>query len=166
MSKMDKFRHTAEMKQMTSSRAKQNFGELLDAIERGPVAIERHKKVKAIVCHPDTFHARSSAEKLLAERRTARAEQLLVDKDRLIKHQKLAIDLLLMSKAKRVRLIQRAKEEVQRWRIDRLCSPDYADRWEGLLDQDVDTLARAMSSDSLEGGTALRQNSPWHLVLP
>ncbi|NRF68533.1 type II toxin-antitoxin system Phd/YefM family antitoxin [Aquincola sp. S2] len=154
------------MQHMTSSRAKQNFGELLDALARGPVAIERHRKVKAIVCSPEAFREQSGPERVLAERRAARAAQQLVEKDRLIKHQKLAIDLLLSPEAKRAELIQRARAEIAKWRRDRLCSPDYADRWDELLDQPVEILARAMGSDSLDWGTALRQNSPWHVVVP
>lgn len=154
------------MQQVTSSHAKQNFGELLEALAHGPVAIERHKKIKAIVCSPEMFRDQSSAERVLVERRAARAAQLLIEKDRLIKHQKLAIDLLLMSKVKRAELIRRAREEVARWRRDRLCSPDYADRWDDLLSRPVEELARAMGSDSLEWGPALRQNSPWHVVVP
>ncbi len=154
------------MQHMTSSRAKQNFGELLDAIAQGPVAIERHKRVKAIVCSPDAFNAQAAAGQVLAERRAARAGQLLVDKDRLIKHQKLAIDLLLMPPAERVRLIQRARAEVARWRLNRLCSSDYADRWDDLLNLPVGGLAQAMGSELMDWGTALRQNSPWHVVRP
>lgn len=154
------------MQLMTSSRAKQNFGELLDALAHGPVAIERHRKVKAIVCSPQDFRVGAAAEQVLAERRAARLAQSIVEKDRLIKHQKLAIDLLLMSSAKREEFIGRARAELARWRRDRLCSPDYADRWESLLDQPVEELALAMGSDALDWGTALRQNSPWHVVLP
>jgi len=154
------------MQQMTSSHAKQNFGELLDALARGPVAIERHRKVKAIVCSPQDFRDGTAAGQVLAERRAARTAQLLVDKDRLIKHQKLAIDLLLMPSAKREELIGRARGELARWRRDHLCSADYADRWDRLLDQPIKELALAMGSDMLDWGTALRQNSPWHVVLP
>jgi len=154
------------MQQMTSSRAKQNFGELIDALARGPVAIERHRKVKAIVCSPEFFDERSGAAQILAERRAACQAQLLVDKDRLIKHQKLAIDLLLMPSAMRAELVACARAEIVRWRRDRLCSVDYADRWDGLLDLPVEDLALAMGSQTLDSGTALRQNSPWHVVLP
>lgn len=153
------------MQQMTSSHAKQNFGELLDATAQGPVAIERHKKVKAIVCSPEVFHARMGRDNLLAERRAARSAQALLEKDRFIKHQKLAIDLLLMPHAERDALIARARAEVRRWRLERLCSPDYSDRWDALLDLPIEDLARAMACDALEWGVALRQNSPWHVVL-
>ncbi len=63
-------------------------------------------------------------------------------------------------------LVARAREEVVRWRRDRLCSVDYANRWDELLDLPVEDLAQAMGSQALDMGTALRQNSPWHVVLP
>ena len=154
------------MHQITASHAKQKFGELLEALAQGPVAIERHKKIKAIVCAPEAFQALSSEASILAERRAARAAQRLVEKDRLIRHQKLAIDLLLMPKDRRDALIQRALAEVARWRRERLCSADYADRWEDLLLRPVEELAQAMASESLDWGTALRQNSPWPVVQP
>ena len=153
---------------MTASRAKQNFGELLEALAKGPVAIERHKTIKAIVCSPETFHGtllgRSSSERVLEDRRAARAAQLLVEKNRLIKHQRLAIDLMLMPEAKREELIARARAEVMRWRRDRLCSTDYADRWDDLLRRSIGDLAQTMCSETLEWGAALRQNSPWHVI--
>ena len=154
------------MQQMTASRAKQNFGELLDAVAQGPVAIERHKKVRAIVCTPEAYGQPRTADHGLDARRAARAAQHLIEKDRLIRHQQLAIDLLTMPAAKRSELVRRARAEVDRWRRDRLCSPDYADRWEALLGQSVADLARGMCGDAEGWGTALLQNSPWPAVLP
>ncbi len=153
------------MQHMTSSQAKQNFGELLDAAAHEPVAIERHRKVKAIVCSPEAFQAQVGQDRRLAERRSARAEQALTEKDRLIKHQSLAIQLLLMPDADRQVLIERARREVERWRRERLCSLDYIERWEALLKRSVNELAQSMGSETLEWGTALRQNSPWHVVM-
>ena len=152
------------MRPMSSTHAKQNFGELLEEVARGPVAIERHGKIKAIVCSPEAFQDRSGQEGRLAERRAARADQALRDRDRQIKHQQLAIDLLLMPGAQSEALIAQARREVERWRRDRLCSLDYVERWEQLLGLPLPELARAMGSDALDGGTALRQNSPWLLV--
>ena len=67
------------MEQMTASRAKQNFGELLEAVAKGPVAIERHKSIKAILCSPDVFRAavegHSTPGQALQDRRAARAAQ-------------------------------------------------------------------------------------------
>ncbi len=156
------------MSHMTASRAKQNFGELLEAVMQGPVAIERHKSIKAIVCSPETFQetvqGHSSPALALEDRRAARAAQQLVEKNRLIKHQKLAIELLLMPRARREELILCARAEVLRWRRDRLCSADYADRWDDLLGRSIGDLTQAMCSETLEWGAALRQNSPWHLI--
>lgn len=152
------------MKQITSSAAKQNFGELLEAAALAPVAIERHKKVRAIVCSPEAFGQRAGQDIVLAERRAARAAQALVEKDRLIRHQRLAIHLLLASRAQQQALIAKARQEVTRWRRDHLCSPDYCDRWDALLKLPVRDLAQAMGSDTLDWGAALRQNSPWHGV--
>ena len=156
------------MDKITASHAKQNFGELLEAVAKGPVAIERHKSIKAIVCSPETFHktvdGKSSQGRALEDRRAARASQQLVEKNRLIKHQKLAIDLLLMPQAKREELVARARAEVLRWRRDRLCSIDYVNRWDDLLGLAIGDLAQAMCSETIEWGTALRQNSPWHVI--
>ena len=154
------------MQKMTASRAKQNFGELLEALALGPVAIERHRKVKAIVCAPEAFRDQSGPAAVLSERRAARAAQLLLEKDRLIKHQRLAIELLVMPRAQSQELIRRARTEVAKWRLNRLCSSDYSDRWEELLKKPVAELALAMGSDTLDWGPALRQNSPWYAGLP
>lgn len=156
------------MQQMTASRAKQNFGELLEAVAQGPVAIERHKTIKAIVCSPETFQGTSAAgvraDQALADRRAARAAQVLVEKNRLIKHQRLAIHLLLMPEAQGADLIAQARAEVARWRRDRLCSVDYAEQWEALLGLSTGELAQAMCAEDLAWGAALRQNSPWHVI--
>lgn len=156
------------MEQMTASRAKQNFGELLEAVAKGPVAIERHKSIKAIVCSPESFRAATEVQPRagqgLEERRAARVVQQLVDRNRLVKHQKLAIDLLLLPPARRRALIALARAEVLRWRRDRLCSADYADRWDELLGLPIGDLVRAMCSETSAWGTALRQNSPWHVI--
>ncbi|MFT4100728.1 MAG: type II toxin-antitoxin system Phd/YefM family antitoxin [Burkholderiaceae bacterium] len=152
------------MQRMTATQAKQNFGELMDALAQGPIVIERHGKVRAIVCAPDAFDRQAARMDGLAERRAARAAQQSIDKDRLIKHQKIAIELLLMPAAQRRAAIAKARAEVDKWRRERLCSPDYADRWQALLDLPATELARAMSDESLDWGRALRQNSPWHVA--
>lgn len=153
------------MQQMTSTHAKQNFGEMLDALAHGPVAIERHKRIKAIVCTPETFHSKSHSDDLLAERRTARATQALVEKDRLIKHQKIALNLLLMPEKQCQAAIHRARQEVSRWRENRLCSADYIDRWNAILQLPMAAMVEQMTTEQHAWGTALRQNSPWHVVL-
>ncbi len=69
-----------------------------------------------------------------------------------------------MPQPQREALIARARAEVERWRRERLCSEDYIARWDALLGLPVEALASAMACESLEWGTALRQNSPWLLV--
>ena len=154
------------MPHFSSTHAKQSFGELLDAAARGPVAIEKHRKVRAILAAPEFFSATSRHETQLADRRAARANQALVEKDRLIKHQRIAIDLVTLPREQSRILIRRAKAVVDQWRRDRLCSQDYIDRWSQLLSLPAAALARAMTSDSDGWGPALRQNSPWSGVAP
>lgn len=149
------------MQQMSSTQAKQSFGELLEAAERGPVAIEKHHKIKAIVASPAYFeNARRDAGEL-ADRRAARVQQGALEKDRLIKHQRIAIDLLTLPAAERAAVIDSALDTVHRWRTEGLCSQDYIEKWQALLQLAVPELARAMTSDLDGWGVALRQNSPW-----
>lgn len=152
------------MRQFSSTRAKQSFGELLEAAARGPVAIERHGRIKAIVASPQTFHAAGAAQADLAQRRAARLNQTLLEKERLIRHQKVAIQLLTLPARERRALIRQARAVVERWRADNLCSRDYIDRWQSLLELPIDELASAMTSDADGWGNALRQNSPWAAV--
>ena len=149
------------MKPITASTAKQNFGELLAAAALAPVAIERHQKVVAIICSPELFNARPVADLAQAERRAARAAQLLVEKDRFIKHQRLAIQLLTATRAEQKAMVARARQEVARWQHERLCSVDYVAAWTKLLNLPVKELALAMGCEDPGWGPALRQNSPW-----
>ncbi len=59
-------------------------------------------------------------------------------------------------------MIERARHRVARCQREHLCSADYIQRWHDLLQLPVKELARAMGSESLDWGVALRQNSPWH----
>ena len=152
------------MERFSSTRAKQAFGQLLEAAARSPVAIERHKKVKAIVAAPEFFSRASRDEIQLSERRAARAAQTLLEKERLIKHQRIAIGLLTLPKKEQEKLVRHAQGVVTRWRVEGLCSQDYIDRWTRLLDMPVRDMAIAMTSDLDGWGTALRQNSPWTAV--
>ncbi|HSW05114.1 type II toxin-antitoxin system Phd/YefM family antitoxin [Aquabacterium sp.] len=149
------------MEQFSSTRAKQSFGELLKAAALGPVAIERHGKVQAIVAAPGYFTGVSAAQDEQASRRLARANQSVVEKDRLIRHQRIALDLVTLPADERDRMIEQALAVVQRWRQERLCSSDYIERWSALLKLPAVALAMAMVSDADGWGPALRQNSPW-----
>lgn len=149
------------MRQFTSTQAKQSFGELLKAAQAGPVAVEKHRKVQVIVATPAHFAASQLGGESKVERRLARLNQTLVERDRLIRHQKIAIDLLTMSGADQVRAIEGACSMVSRWQADGLCSADYIQRWTNILNMPVDQMARTMVSDADGWGAALRQNSPW-----
>ncbi|MBT9466050.1 type II toxin-antitoxin system Phd/YefM family antitoxin [Hydrogenophaga sp.] len=149
------------MQQFSSTQAKQNFGQLMKASALAPVAIERHGKVQALVMSPDFHEAARAAQDLMAERRLARLQQAGIEKDRLIRHHRIALDLLTVEPAQRAGLIQQARDTVDRWRREQLSSRDYVDRWAALLALPVQELAKEMVADADGWGTALRQNSPW-----
>jgi PHD/YefM family antitoxin component YafN of YafNO toxin-antitoxin module len=154
------------MRRFSSTQAKQSFGDLLRAAQDGPVAIERHRKVQAIVASPDRFAELDAQEARRSARRLARAQQDLVERDRLIKHQQLAIDLLTQPASERSALIRRARAVVDQWRARGLCSVDYIDRWSRLLALPPRELAQALAGDADGWGTALRQNSPFIREVP
>lgn len=149
------------MRQISSTRAKQNFGELLEAATKEPVAIEKHQKVKAILVAPEFLAQARQQDAALAARREARARQAAVEKDRLMKHQRIAIELLAGTPQQRRQLLRTAQDAVHRWDTEALCSADYIERWRALLRLPPRELALAMVTDLDGWGTALRQNSPW-----
>ena len=159
---MDNIASILPWRQFTASQAKQNFGDLLLAAELGPVAVERHRKVRVIVVKPEHFAAsQQRPPDPKTERRLARLQQSLLERDRLIRHQKIAIDLLTLPKFDSTKLVKRAKAMVERWRTESLCSDDYIQRWSDILKLPVKQMAQAIGSDLDGWGTALRQNSPW-----
>jgi hypothetical protein len=117
--------------------------------------------VQAIIASPDRFAHVDVTDARRGARRLARAQQDIVERDRLIKHQQLAIDLLAQPVAKRNALIRSARGVVERWRARGLCSADYIDRWTRLLALPPRELAQAITGDADGCGTALRQNSPF-----
>ncbi len=149
------------MQQFSSTQAKQNFGQLMKASALAPVAIERHGKVQAVLMSPAFHGAAQAAQDPLAERRLARLQLAGVEKDRLLRHHRIAMDLLTLTPAESERLIQQARDTVERWRREKLSSRDFVDRWAALLALPARQLAREMVSDADGWGTALRQNSPW-----
>lgn len=152
------------MEQFSSTQAKQNFGQLLKAAALAPVAIERHGKVQAMVGAPEFFLTSSTTTKdqeVAAARRLARLNQTVIEKDRLIRHQRIALDLTILPTQARNKMIGSALAVVERWRQEQLCSRDYIDRWFAILRLPPKEMASAMVSDADGWGTALRQNSPW-----
>ena len=151
----------APLRQITASQAKQGFGALMQAAQAGPVAVERHRKVQVVVVSPEHFAASARLADPKAQRKLARLNQALVERDRLIRHQKIAIDLLTLPRPDSLRLVKRARSMVERWRAEGLCSADYIQRWSDILRLPVKSMAAAIVSDLDGWGNALRQNSPW-----
>ena len=116
-------------------------------------------RVEAIIAAPRFFSP--AGEQDATARRQARLQQALVEKDRLIRHQRIALDLVTATPKERAAMIAQALKVVERWRQERLCSDDYIDRWSAILRQPVRQMALTMISDAEGWGTALRQNSPW-----
>lgn len=154
------------MYRMRASQAKQSFGELLRRAAHEPVAIERHKRIEAIVMPPGALPPDDSRALELAERRLARARQQLMEHERLIRHHRIALDLATLPAAGRRRLIAQARSRVAQWREKGTSSRDYIDRWTEILALPPAQVARAIVSDLGGWGTALRQNSPFHGMLP
>ena len=149
------------MKQFSATQAKQNFGELLGAAAHGLVAIERHGKVQAIIAAPQFFN-QAPVPDALAPRQIARLRQSVIEKDRLIRHQRIALALVTASRRKRAQMLAAAQAVVRRWRTDGLCSADYIDRWSAILALPVAEMALQMTGEgNNDWGPALRQNSPW-----
>ena len=121
------------MKLFSSTQAKQSFGQLLEDAAKGPVAIERHGKVQAVVAAPRFFSADPGKADEINERKLARLQQTLVEKNRLIRHQRIALDLATLPEVAREALINAARAEVARWKRDHLCSADYIERWTNIL---------------------------------
>ncbi|MGE4239782.1 type II toxin-antitoxin system Phd/YefM family antitoxin [Ramlibacter sp.] len=147
------------MDKVTASFAKQTLGECLQRAAVAPVAIERHGKVVAALVPPDWLERAP----LLDERRLAREQQRRVEERRLLKHHRIALDLL-SDATRRKHLLATARNEVRRWSENQLCSQDYIDRWTQWLALPVATLARTMCSDADGWGNAMRQNSPFGVI--
>jgi PHD/YefM family antitoxin component YafN of YafNO toxin-antitoxin module len=149
------------MNLFSSSDAKQKFGQLLKDAASAPVAIEKHGRVAAYLTSPEFFESAKRNDAGKAARQIARAQQALVEKDRLIRHHQIALDLVTVDSKQRDRLIKNARAVVLRWRAERLCSADYIERWEQILKMQPREMGASMVSDADGWGPSLRQNSPW-----
>jgi len=149
------------MEQFSSSLAKQQFGQVVQAAGNAPVAIEKHGKVVAYVVSPERFHQAQPDDQRRSARQLARANQAMVEKDRLNRHHRIALDLVTMPATQRDQLIKNARAVVDRWKNERLCSADYIQKWEEILKLDPVAMATTMVSDADGWGPSLRQNSPW-----
>lgn len=145
------------MDHVPASYAKQNFGDVLARAAKAPLGVERHGKLVAGLVPPHWL-ARCDA---LDERRSARAAQQQVEVNRLLAHQRLGIELLCAPAARRRRLIDAGRREVDRWEACQLCSQDYIGRWRAWLALPAPQLVQRMCSDAAGWGRAMRQNSPF-----
>ena len=145
------------MRSISSSFAKQSFGEALALCAEGPVRIERHRKTVAGLVPPRLLDALEQHD----ERRAARLAQQQAELHRLMWHQRLAIELLCADAPRILEMLARARGEVKRWQDQALCSADYIDRWRQWLALDVPRLAQTMCGDADGWGNAMRQNSPF-----
>ena len=150
-----------KMEQFSSTRAKQCFGQVLLASAAAPVAIEKHGKITAILTSPAFFERTQAAAEVSTLRTVARLKQAAIEKDRLIRHQRIALDLALLPSSETNCLIRNAMTVVNRWRNEKLCSKDYIERWEEILRLPPHEIAASMVSDMNGWGPSLRQNSPW-----
>lgn len=141
----------------SATAAKQNFSEASDQAVKESVGVHRDGETVALLVHPASF-----ADNKRLEKQRARAEQRNVESHQLVKHQKIALQLLVDADAA-APLIRQATETVARWEREKLCSHHYIDRWRQLLAMPVRDLAQAMCGGVNGWGKALRQNSPWHL---
>jgi transcriptional regulator with XRE-family HTH domain len=97
--------------------------------------------------------------KLLA-REQERARRL----ERRGRHAALAARLLALPKPAAQSLVRRARQVVDRWERERLCSQHYVSRWRALLAGPRERVARSLL-DPGEWADALFQNSPWTFAL-
>lgn len=145
------------MDQVEASFAKQNFGAVLARAASAPVGVRRHRKLVAALVPPAWLQRAPEID----ERRAARLAQQQVEQERLMKHQKIGIELLCATPAAQARWLRGATRAVDRWEADALCSTDYIERWRKWLALPVKELVRTMCSDAGGWGPAMRQNSPF-----
>lgn len=91
----------------------------------------------------------------------ARAEQQLVEVARLNRHKEVASRLLAADEVAHRSLLGSARARVRTWRDTEVCSLDYIERWEALLELPIERLAAEMVGDCNEWGRALAQCSPF-----
>lgn len=99
------------------------------------------------------------AERFLRLR--ARAEQQLVAEVRLNRHSEVASRLPAADEVAHRSLLGRASAPVRAWRETEVCSLDYIERWEALLELPIERLAAEMVGNCDGWGRALRQCSPF-----
>lgn len=149
------------MKSVSASDAKQNFGELLADAAKEPVRIVRHGKAVAAVV-PAAWLEQNASK--MDPRVAARAAQQERDRAREDKHLRIALALLVAPPKERKAMIDQAKQMVDRWQAEQLCSLDYIEGWRAWLKLPTADLAKAMTSTDDAWAKPMRQNSPFVLA--
>jgi transcriptional regulator with XRE-family HTH domain len=108
--------------------------------------------------------ARVPGEAERLEVQLARERERLGRMDRRRRHALVAVRLLSASPGAAAAMIGRARDGVDRWERERLCSPHYVSRWRRMLAGPVRRVARSLLRDD-EWTDALFQNSPWGFAL-
>lgn len=80
------------------------------------------------------------------------------------RHAALAARLLALPRSEALGLLRRARQIVDRWEREGLCSTHYVVRWRALLTGPRERVARSLL-DPGEWADALFQNSPWTFAL-
>lgn len=91
----------------------------------------------------------------------ARQQQKLVNARR--QQTLLPVARALVDPARAPDVVRLAMDQVQLWRKNQLCSPDYIDAWEGLLKRPQE--AARVLQDPSPYAAQLRQNSPFVAVV-
>lgn len=89
-------------------------------------------------------------------RQLARLQQAKIEESRFAEHQPVAA-MLRGDRCNEV--VEYARMQVQKWRDHRLCSHDYIEAWEQLLDDPLG--AAAVLEERSPLGQRLRQNTPF-----
>lgn len=99
-----------------------------------------------------------------AETRLARERERARRLDARRRHAALAARLLAAPAHEAQALVRRARQNVDRWEREGLCSGHYISRWRALLSGPVRRAARSLLEHD-EWTDALLQNSPWSFAL-
>jgi hypothetical protein len=114
---------------------------------------------------PLALEGKTAQKYPLEARQQARTKQSAVETARLTLHQQLASRLLSIPVEDAIALVTLAQAEVDRWQVLGTSSKDYIDLWREILQLPIPEIAAAICSDWRGWGIALRQNSPWRVVL-
>lgn len=94
-------------------------------------------------------------------KQAARLSQMNIEDKRISAHS--VVVMMLRDKYSRKDAINSARQQIAKWKINQLCSPDYIQEWEILLRSPLKTANILESMDPIS--IRLRQNSPFSAFL-